>query len=482
VVATLTMLAVVSVLARTLRLSAFGTYGLLVSLTAYLIFVQATVEVAAVKAVAEARTREERERAFSTAIVLYAVAGVLVALVLALGGTALLHLFDIPRGLTNQARGGVLALAVVTAVGWPLKVFQDVLRGSSRFVVSATAEAVAYIALGATLITLALGHAPLWLIVGAGGAAPLLTGLASLVLLALMGPSIRFRRAAVDGTFARELSRLSGYFFVFGIADFLIYSLDRVILAGFRSTAAVGLYEGPIRAHNLVRQLSGTLTIPVLPTTSSYLRDEDVPRQRDLLIRGTRYMLAIIVPIVLVLMVLAKPILIVWLGPKFAAAGTAMSILVGYWLVTGGAPVAAAMLMAAGRVRRLAAYAAAVAASNLVLSLALTPKYGLNGVVLGTTIPYVLLSPYVVFVALSTFSVGLGEFARQVWLPAYSTGALILAGLLSVRLSISLTTLPAVLAVGLAAVLAYWAIYVAVWLRPGERRLIGETARALVLR
>jgi O-antigen/teichoic acid export membrane protein len=482
VVSTLTMLAVVSVLARTLRLSAFGTYGLLVSLTAYLIFVQATVEVAAVKAVAEARTREERERAFSTAIVLYGVAGVLVGAVLALGGTALLQLFDIPRGLMHEARGGVLALAVVTAIGWPLKVFQDVLRGSSRFVVSATAEAVAYIALGATLIALALGHAPLWLIVGAGGAAPLLTGLASLVLVALMGPPVRFRRASVDGAFARELSRLSGYFFVFGIADFLIYSLDRVILAGFRSTAAVGLYEGPIRAHNLVRQLSGTLSIPVLPTTSSYLRDEDIPRQRDLLIRGTRYMLAIIVPIVLVLMVLAKPILIVWLGPKFAPAGTAMTILVGYWLVTGGAPVAAAMLMAAGRVRRLAAYAAAVAAFNLVLSLALTPKYGLNGVVLGTTIPYVLLSPYVVFLALSTFTVGLGEFAREVWLPAYSTGAVILVGLLSVRLSISLTTLPAVLAVGLTAVLAYWAIFVAVWLKPGERRLIGETARALVLR
>jgi O-antigen/teichoic acid export membrane protein len=447
-----------------------------------LIFVQATVEVAAVKAFAEARTQAERERAFSTAIVLYGAAGLLVGGVLAVGGTALLQLFDIPHGLEHQARAGVLALAVVTAAGWPLKVFQDVLRGSRRFVASAAAEAAAYAVLGVVLILLALDHAPLWLIVGAGGAAPLLIGVASLVVVILWRLPFRFRKASVDGAFARDLTRLSGYFLVFGVADFLIYSLDRVILAGFRSTAAVGLYEGPIRAHNLVRQLSGTLVVPVLPTTSSYLRDEDVQRQRDLLVRGTRYMLAMIVPMVLVLMVLAKPILIVWLGPKFASAGAAMTILVGYWLVTGGAPVAAAMLMAAGRVRRLAAYAAAVAAFNLVLSLALTPRYGLNGVVLGTTIPYVLLSPYVVILALSTFSVGLGDFGREVWLPAYSTGAVILAGLLAVRLSVSLTTLPAVLAVGLTAVLAYWAIFVAVWLKPGERRLIGETARALILR
>ena len=46
---TLIMLAVVTVLARSLTLSAFGTYGLLVSIASYLLLVQTSVEAAAVE-------------------------------------------------------------------------------------------------------------------------------------------------------------------------------------------------------------------------------------------------------------------------------------------------------------------------------------------------------------------------------------------------------------------------------------------------
>jgi membrane protein EpsK len=472
----------ITVLARRLSLSEFGTYGLLVSLTTYVLFVQASVETAAVKAIAQGTDPRARDRAFSTAVSLYSVAGVASGVLIAGVGTALLSVFNIPAALHHQAQLSVLALAALTGVGWPIMVFRDVLRGSQNFVHAAAAETIAYTVIGATLIGLALSGAELWLLVAVGASIPLAIGTASASFVLYRRLPYRYRRDAVTLDSIRGFLGLSTYLFLTGISGLVIYSLDRAILGIFRPAATVGLYEGPVRAHNLVRQINGTLTIPVLPAATRYLEEGDVQRTRDLLLRGTRYTLAAVVPVSVVLMVLAKPILSVWLGPKFGVAAAAMTLLVGYWLVNGNTGVAGTMLIAAGRAKQLTAYGAVVALLNLVLSLALAPRLGLNGVVLGTTISYVMLFPLFLALTISTFPVSLGDFAREAWLPAYSTGALIAGLLIAARLTLALDRFAEVFAVATLAVLSYWALYSIVWLKPGERVLVRNVARAAVMR
>jgi membrane protein EpsK len=482
VVGMLSMLAAITVLARRLSLPEFGTYGLLVSLTSYVLIAQASVATAAVKAIAEAVDQPARDRAFSTAISLYTLAGLAAGGVIAAAGTGVLGLFDIPAGLRHEAQISVLVLGAVTAIGWPFKIFQDVLRGSQLFVASAAAEGVAFLVVGGVVVGFALGGASLWLLVAAGAGVPVATGAVSAGVVRLKKLPYRYRKAAVTVDSVRAFLGLSTYLFLSGIADLVIYSLDRAILATFRSAAAVGLYEGPVRAHNLVQQVHSTLVTPVVAVSARYAAEHDVQRTRDLLLRGTRYTLAAVVPVTIVLMILARPILKVWLGAKFGVAATAMVVLAGYWLVNGNTGVPGRMLIAAGRVRVITLYAATVALVNLALSLALTPRLGLNGVVLGTTISYVLCFPFFVRIILSTFPVRLADFAREVWLPAYLTGAVVAAPLLVVRLSVPLDTVPKVFAAGLIAILAYWAIYYVLWLRAGERALVKAVVRAAIRR
>jgi membrane protein EpsK len=201
-------------------------------------------------------------------------------------------------------------------------------------------------------------------------------------------------------------------------------------------------------------------------------------RTRELLLRGTRYTLAAIVPVVVMLMALAKPILTVWLGPRFATASTAMVILLSYWLGYASLGVAASMLVAAGRIRDVAAFAVAVAGLNFVLSLALTPSLGLDGVVLGTTIAWVVSFPFFIALVLATFPVRLSELAREAWLPAYSTACALAAGLVAARLLFGLDTLAEVVTAGLVGIACYWFVFYAVWLRPSERILVANVARA----
>ena len=167
---------------------------------------------------------------------------------------------------------------------------------------------------------------------------------------------------------------------------------------------------------------------------------------------------------------------------SFGAASTAMIILVSYWLVNGSTGVAGRMLIAAGRVRTIAIYAAVVSVGNLSLSLGLTPSMGLNGVVLGTTVGYLLAFPFFVRIIVSTLPIRLEELAREVWLPAYSTGLVMAAGLLAVRISVPLDSVLSVFAAGAVAVLAYWVIYYTVWMRPSERAFAKAVARAAVRR
>jgi membrane protein EpsK len=456
----------------------FGTYGLLVSLTSYVVFAQASVETAAVKAIAEAPDQTGRNRAFSTAVTFYAAAGILAGALIAGVGTATLGLFGIPPSLEHQAQAGVAALGLLTAVGWPVKAFQDVLRGSQLFVQSAIAEGFAFVVVGAALVALGLEHAELWILVGVGGSVPLITGLLSAVVVRQRKLPYGYRRALLTAATVRGFFVLSVNLFISGIADAVIYALDRAVLATFRSAAVVGLYEGPVRAHNLVLQTQSSLATPIISVSARYTAEGDVQRSRDLLVRGTRYILAATVPLTLVLTILAKPILTVWLGPKYAVAATAMSILVGYWLLNAGVTVAVRMLIASGHARTVALYACAVALGNLALSLLLTPSLGLNGVVLGTTLAYALAFPFFIRLALRILSVSLEELAREAWLPAYLTGAVLAAGLLAVRFTFSLDSLPEVLGAGVVAALAYWIAYYFAWLRPSERALVRSVASA----
>jgi O-antigen/teichoic acid export membrane protein len=473
-IGTVTMLGVVTILARRLSLTELGVYGLLISIPAYLLVAQSSVEVAAIKGLAQADAQEERDRVFTTAVVLYACLGLLTGLCIVFGGWALLGVFGISPALRSQARLGLVCLGLLNLVGWPAKTAQDVLRGSHRFVASAVAESVALVTFAVLMTATVTLGAPLWTIAAVGGSLPLLIGLAAVAVLRALRLEYRLRPSTFSLTYAREFLSVSAYLLVSGLADLVIYSCDRAILGAYRPVATVGLYEGPVRAHNLVRQLQGTLVVAVMPAAAVYFAGGDRGRLRDLLIRGTRYVMLVTVPLSVTFMVLAAPILHVWLGSRFVVAAGAMTILVSYWLIAAASGVGCSMLVAAGRVRLIAIFSSCVAASSLAMSLVLTPPLGLNGVVLGTSIPNALAAPVILWIYCRTFDVSVATFLREALLPAYAAGA-ILALIEGLGLALLPIYRPGVLVgVVVLALVTYAAIIYGMCLRPSERLLIRD--------
>jgi O-antigen/teichoic acid export membrane protein len=383
----------------------------------------------------------------------------------------------IPARLEDASRSGVLALGAVTAAGWPFKVFQDFLRGSQRFLHASIGEILAHLTMVGGMVALVASEAPLWALIALGGALPVLIGIGSFVVLAITRTLPRLRRDGRRRDAARELLGFSAYLSAMGVADIVIYSLDRVILAAFTSTATVGLYEGAARPHHLVRQVHGTLAITVFPVASAYAAEGDRFRLRELLLRGTRYVHAAVVPLTVVLVVLAGPILDVWLGDEFREAGLAMAILTSYWLLNGATGVGGSMLGAAGQIRWMTAYGWAVALGNLVCSVAFTAWLGLEGVMIGTVIPYVVGFPFFLRKAAETFDVPVREIVAMALMPAWVVGAGLAAVLGAARLALEPDTVLEVAGMALIALGIAYAAWAALFFGPEERRLVRSLLR-----
>jgi O-antigen/teichoic acid export membrane protein len=473
----LALLVIVTVLARRLSVTELGAYGLVASLSGYLLVIRNGVASSTVRAMASAIDTGERSRLFATAAALYAAVGAATGVLIALVALAIAGVI-LDGELARQARAGGVGLGAVTAVGIACSVYLDALRAERLFALAALGEIAGVLAYLCLMLALILGGSGLAVVMAFSGAMPLLSGLVSLGSVRRLRLPLRLSAADVSRRRAMEILPTSGWLLVIELCNLAMYALDRVVLGVFRSARTVGLYEGAVRAHNLLYALAGALAVPTVPTASRYVATGDERRLGALVVRGSRYTLALFVPVCVTLMALSGPLLEVWLGARYREGSTALAILVSYWLLYGGLVATPGFLVGAGRAREAARILMLVAAANVALSLALTPAVGLEGPALGTTIPFVLAFPFLLRVGLGAAGVPLAELATRAWLPAYSLGAALAAVLVALRVAVDLASLAALVPVAVGGLIAYWLAFYALWLGPEERELVrGLAAR-----
>ena len=252
----LILLAIVTVLARRLTLAELGTYGLVATLAVYLLVVKASVAGASVRAPAAARTDAERVGVFSTCTALYAAAGLVTGLAIAVVGLALAAAL-LDGELQRQAALGAVALGGVTAAGLVTTVNLDALRASLLLTRSAANEIAALIVFGALMLGLIAAGADPWVLIAGDGSIPLISGAINGVARMRLGLPWRLERRSISRRWLREIVPTAGHLLAIEVSSFVIYGLDLIVLGAFGSAATVGLYEGPVRAQRALRAEPG---------------------------------------------------------------------------------------------------------------------------------------------------------------------------------------------------------------------------------
>jgi O-antigen/teichoic acid export membrane protein len=467
----LALLAIVTLLARRLTIEELAAYGLVSSLSGYLLVLRNSVASSAVRAMAAATDRDERADVFAAAASMYRIVGLatgaLIALVAVVIAATLLD-----GALASDARIGGIGLGALMAVGIAASINLDGLRAERMFPAAAGAEIVAVGLFLVLMVTLILADADLALIIALSGALPLLSGVICAGLIVRAGLPFQLFRPGAVRRHRDEIVPTGGWLLVIELSNLAMYASGRIVLGAVKNPRAVGLYEGPVRAHNLLYALGGALAVPTVPTASRYVAEGDDRRLRELAVRGSRYTLALFVPLCVTLMVLSKPIIGVWLGERYTDGAAALSILVSYWLVYGALIVTPGFLVGAGEARAAGLTLACAAVLNLGLALALTPSLGVEGPAVATAGAFGVVLPLLLRIGLRVSGAELSDLLRRAMLPAYAAGALLAGALAGIRFGLEPDTLPAVAGVAIASVLGYWAAYYALVLDPPERELV----------
>jgi O-antigen/teichoic acid export membrane protein len=145
------------------------------------------------------------------------------------------------------------------------------------------------------------------------------------------------------------LFRLGGWMTASNIVGPLMLYMDRFVIGGLISAAAVAYYATPYEVVTKLLIISGAISAVMFPAFgASFARD--LSRTVDLYRRGMKCTVAIMLPLILLLALIAKEGLTLWLGPEFAdhSLHVAQFLLVGT-LAFGIETLPFALIQGAGR-------------------------------------------------------------------------------------------------------------------------------------
>lgn len=464
-------------------LANYGVFILAGSLSIYLGLLDFGVNPTVVKHVAEyvaKGRRSELGRLISSAAAYYAAIGGVAALALLLFARYGVDLLALGSADTALATSLFTVSAVVALFVWPLTTGSAVLNGLQRY--DLTAAVNGSVVLGnvvATAIVLFVGAGPLALF-SAMGAISVVTGGVACLLAARQLPGTRVSPRQVERATLRTLLSFSWMIFVMQLAIVLAdQRTDRLILAAFVGAAAVGLYDPAARLNGLVAQLASLPSSALLPAASKLEAESRLEALRSLYLRGSKYTVLFVTPIAVTLIVLARPLLLAWLGPELAVMALGAQIFLLTYLMYANLMVAFPILIGTGRLRFVAWFSLGTSLLNIALSLLLVGPYGVLGVIVGTVAADTLLFPLGMWYVLRAMGVSGPVYLRAVVGRAYPllvVPALVAGGLHLIGLTASL---PGVVVVGVLAVATYWLIASRFALEAGERTELRTLAAAI---
>jgi len=245
---------------------------------------------------------------------------------------------------------------------------------------------------------------------------------AALLLLWWVGRSAIRMPVTVDWTAVRPLMNRAWPLMLTALLGLLIYNSDLIFLRVFHGRAAVGYYAAAYTLVSFLINLGSAYGVALLPTLTG-LHGDRAERQA-LYDTALARVVALVLPITVGGSYLAAEFVNQVFDEGYAAAAAPLAILL--WsvllLLVRGIPVAG--LIAAGReglVFRATAWAAAL---NLVLNVALIPRYGTVGAATATVLTEIAR---LVLAFLFAGNVGFGPTAwGRLWRPSVAGLAMIL--------------------------------------------------------
>lgn len=400
--------------------SAYGLWVLVASVTIYFSMLDLGYGVAQVRFAAKYRAQGDSTALNEIASTMFCMFSGVGFFAFAIAVAIALNLERIFPLTPEQARTGQIVLLFISAyvaLGFPFSVFGGIVNGFQRQYMNGAVAFVTAIVVAAVNVIVLLSGYGLAELVAATTAVRILSYFAYALNAYRVFPALRIRLSFFKRERLREVTGFSVFILIIDLANKLNYSTDAIVIGAFMGTSAVAIWAVAQRLIEIVQRVTDQLNAVLFPVVVDSATAQSTDRLQKILVQGTRLSLAMVVPIATVLGLIARPLVMIWVGPAFAESVNIIYVLSFVVALRVGNATSAVILKGSDLHKFLAFANISMAVGNLVLSVLLVRAYGLIGVAVGTLIPMIVIAMFVVFpaacrrVQLPVFTV----FRRSVW-------------------------------------------------------------------
>jgi O-antigen/teichoic acid export membrane protein len=377
-------------LTKLLTQDAYGTWLLILQLSAYVNVLDFGIQTAVGRFVAhsnELQDARHRDSIISTAIAI--LSGLSCLAVVGLLGLAwqLPFLFrDMPQELHQEARLALLLVGGSLSISLPFTVFGGIFIGLQRYDIPAWILGGSKLIGGGLAILIAyVTHSIAWMAVGIAitsiGAA-----LIQLFASRKLAKDIYISVNLVSKKTGQELLTYCAGLSVWTLGMLLVSGLDTTIV-GFFDYRSVVYYSIAISLTNFIISIHGSVVSVLLPAAAVMDARGDRKGLGQLLISSTRYGLLILLFTGVPLIVGAKWLLTLWIGSDYAEHTTILLqvLVIANIVRLSGAPYAI-LVTATGQQRLILVSPIIEGVTNLFLSVIATSIIGALGAAIGTVV------------------------------------------------------------------------------------------------
>lgn len=422
--------------------------------------------------------REQLERIVNATLLFFFGVGVISAILL-FGFNALWlnTVFHLPVSQHAIVSTLVMILSASFLFQFPALALSAIIEGLQRYDYLRGVSILATLLSNAALLLFLRTDNGLPLVFGVTLAGSLLMTLLYAVLIRKLLPDIRIGFRRVRYSAIRILLPLSSKLFASKIVGLIFNNTDKILIGIFLTVTFQTEYDIINKTHIILLSILSVFNQAVLPASSEFFSKEDTSTLQALLLRSTKYAAAAVMPAFLFLMIYPSSFLGAWVGSDFAHLGPLVQLYCVHIIVTMLVGVSSTMLVGVNKVGQVLKISLLAAALNLIISVATISRFGLAGIIAGTTIAYLLSSAVYIVATNKIFALRHSQFFRSTLFPILPSCALTTLGLLAARPILHMTSLLGwVLVVGLA-YLVFFALFYRTGLSKDERQLMRETAR-----
>ncbi len=391
----------------------YGVYLIVISVTGYFGLLDFGMMSALTKYVSEYHGKKDFNginKIINASFSFYVAIGIIISFLLFLSSIYFNHFFKVNPVNIPTIKNLFVVAALSSLLIWPLSTFRGTIQGLNMWG-SDTAVNIG------NQVLLAL--ATFFMLSGGFGIVQLFIAMQVLIVASnVIFLYMARRRTGIHILF--PYTEINTYKFIFNFSFFMflssltaifLFQMHNIIIGYFISMSAVSVYAVAYNLQNYFRVINSTIGGPSWIVASEMEGAYDYERQKQLLFKGTKFMSAAFLPIIIIVFIFAEPFINYWMGPSFGESILPARIIILFWFFNGTSELATGMLSAKGIVRPVFIILFMAAIFNLLISICLIKVLGILAVALGLALSMIFVAfPLYLRLALITLKVTFNEY------------------------------------------------------------------------